>query len=74
MKALGGTPLVIQYPRIQNFLPTNKNLKENVSFFKVIQKQICEVYMFMHHAVVLLSTTGSTSHHPHSCRWQYSRG
>jgi hypothetical protein len=42
---------VVCHPSSQNFHPTGSNFKEIYHVYKVLQKQICDEHIFVHHAV-----------------------
>jgi hypothetical protein len=50
------------------------NYKKIYHFYKVKQKQICDVRMFTCRAVVLSAATSSTIHCPPSQKFHYNRG
>jgi hypothetical protein len=66
--------LVIQYTSIQTSHPTGRTSKKMYHFYKIIQKQICNVKMFTCHVVVLSATTRCATHCPPSHGCHYSRG
>lgn len=50
---------VIYYLINWNSHPTGKHFKENILYLKVIQRHICDVHTFGHHAIVLQLPPGA---------------
>jgi hypothetical protein len=62
----------MQYPSIWDSHTTNKNLTENLPFLLRKLKNSLDVYMFIHHAVILLATISNVADHPPSKSCHYS--